>query len=181
MDWLPKQLGREAERFVSSQDPDVNDFCLAAFFGIGYIRHRREGTELYGDGYARGAFRRFRTHDLVALHRAVVTLRPPISEKILHCVTRARFPELIGFGGVTRDQGVEETLCGFFLQVVAERKPQNHNRDQRKRRDGESHGSRFIWFTGRWIEKRHSVVSCPASVGIKHAVGGRHPSATCQL
>src|SRR5437879_1958279 len=177
---LRKRLGWKTKRFVGGQDPDFDDFCFAALFGIGYVRHRGEGTQLHGDGYARGAFRRLGMHDLVTLDGAIVALRPPVSEKILHRINRTRFPELISPGSVAGDQRAEKTLCGLFLRVVAEGEPQKHNGDQRKRRDSEGHGSRFIWFSGRWIEKRHSVVSCPASVGIKAAVVQRHPSAARQ-
>src|SRR5258708_6014391 len=108
--------------------------------------------------------------NLVALYRAVVALGSPVGEKILHRVAQTGLPKLIGLRGVVRDERVKETLRGPLFRVVAERVPQRHNRDQRKRRDGEGHGSGFIWFIGRWIGKWHSVGSFPASVGIKSAV-----------
>src|SRR6266481_1752399 len=120
---LRKRLRGKTERFVGGQDPDFDDFCLAALFGVGYVRHWGEGTDLYGDSDARGPFRRLCMHDLVALHWAVVALRPPISEKILHRVNRTRFPELIGPGRITPDHRVEEALGGLFFRVVAEREP----------------------------------------------------------
>src|SRR5437773_4483887 len=106
----------------------------------------------------------------LALHRAVVTLGSPVGEKILHRIALARLPELIGLSRVARDQGIEEMLSRLFFWIVAERIPQRHNRDQRQRRDSEGHGSGFGWFIGRWIEKCHSLVSCPASMRMKCAV-----------
>src|SRR5438445_13673905 len=138
---LRKRLGGEAEGFVAL-DPQVLDASLAALLDVARVWHRRVGAEVHGDSYARGAFRCFCTHDLVAFHWAVIALGSPVGEEVLHRVARAGFPELISSGSVTRDERVEETLGGLFFRVVAESEPQRDNRDQRSRRDRESHGTR---------------------------------------
>ena len=89
----------------------------------------------------------------VTLHRAVVALRAPVGEKVLHRVGRAGLPELIGLSSVAGDEGIKKMFGGFLFRVVAERKPQRDNRDYRKRRDGEGHGPGFIWFIGRRIDE----------------------------
>src|SRR5260370_24151289 len=176
MCFLQKRLGREAKGFVGGQDADFDDFCLAALFSVGYVRHWGEGTDLDGNRNGVRSLGRFGMQNFVALHRTVVALGSPVGEKVLHRVAWAGFPELISPGSVTGGQRLEEALCGLFLRVIAEREPQRHNRDQRKRRERESHSSRFIWFTGRGIAKGHSVFSCPANVGIRLGAWERHPS-----
>src|SRR2546430_13214004 len=95
---------------------------------------------------------RFGTDNSVTFHRAVIALRSPIGEKILHRVGRTGLPEFVSLGGIGRDEGVEETLRSLLFRVVAKRVPQHDNRDHGKRRNSEGHGPRFIWF-GRWVEK----------------------------
>src|SRR5438034_5758610 len=143
----------EAERFVRSQNPNLDDFGPAAFFRVGSVRHWRERADFDGNGDGVRTFGRLGVKDAVALHRAKIALRSPISEKILRCVRRAGLPELVGFRSIARNERVEETLRGLLFRVVAKREPQCDNRDHCKRRDGKGHGPGFIWFIGRWIEK----------------------------
>src|SRR5260370_35247641 len=90
MCFLQKRLGREAKGFVGGQDPDFDDFCLAALFGVGYIRHRGKGTNLCGDSKAPGAFRGLVMPYLVAFHNARVLLSTPPSDTTLQCVPKLR-------------------------------------------------------------------------------------------
>src|SRR5271166_5388680 len=87
-------LWREAEGLVFRVDPHADDAVFAALLRVGLIGHgRKRANAHFNDDAGARAVRRAGFQNLIALHRAVVAVGTKVSEKILHRVTRTRFPE----------------------------------------------------------------------------------------
>src|SRR5262249_22184252 len=71
--------------------------------------------------------RRRRAYNLVALHRAVVSLRSPIRQKVAHFVTLGRFPVLISAAGVACNEVLKKMIHHAFFRIVAKQKPAGDN------------------------------------------------------
>src|SRR5215469_7762941 len=134
-------LGREAEGFVGHNDPHAGNFGLAAFLRVRGVRHRRERTDghLYVHGTEPMPWSRFQ--DFIAFDRPVISLRTPVSEKILLRVARPGFPKLVSEVGVVGNQRMEETVGSFFFGVVTEYEVKHDHGGHNYRRDRERYGS----------------------------------------
>lgn len=129
----------EAEGLVFGFDPDVDDPGFLALRGVGiFVGQWGERADGYGDDYAARAHGGFGVEQREAFHWAVVTRGSPVGEKILHGVARAGFPDIVGFGGVSGDEGVEEVFCRLFFRVVADREVQADTGQAEYGYDGEN-------------------------------------------
>src|SRR5437588_4720127 len=106
--------------------------------------------------------RRSRFQDFVAVPVAVISFRTPVRKKILLRIAWPGLPKLVCLVGVPRNQRVEETFRSLLFGILAEDEIKGNHRSYDDCRDGKRYGSRFMGCDRRWIQQRHSGVSCSA-------------------
>src|SRR5215471_16100008 len=146
------QLRWETERLIVRRDPQRHHARLAAFFRVRFRRQRRIRAD--GHIYFHGSTvpRRLRSHNLVALDRAVITRRSPIRHEVAHSVALRWLPQRVCPVRVAHNQGLKKFSCHLLLGVVPEGEIQCRDEGQAQHHARDYPNSRFVTRNWRGIE-----------------------------